>query len=273
MRPMRTGGERRAVSTARRAVAARLSCAAAIATLLTVWQVAALFLPGFLLPSIPQTAARAAELLRDPAILEGIRQSFLRLGTGYPLGCVLGASLGLGGGLFRPLGLYLRALISMLQSVPPITWVPFLIILFGFGNVPVIVVIIISSFFPMALTVLNGADGVTRAHVEVARVMGATRWHLLTKVFAPETLPAVITGAQVAFGNAWRSLVAAEMVAGVSSGLGWSISYAGEVADMAGVLVGIVVVGAAAAAIDSLVLEQLKRRLLHWRNTAGEDVP
>lgn len=249
----------------------KLAYVAAIATLLLIWQIAALFLPSFLLPSIPQTAARAVRLLGDPTFLGGIRQSFLRLGIGYPLACLLGAALGLAGGLIRPLALYLRGLISILQSVPPITWVPFLLILLGFGNAPVIIVITIASFFPMALAVLNGTEGVSRTHVEVARVMGASRWQLLTKVYAPETLPAVITGAQVAFGNAWRSLIAGEMVAGVSSGLGWSISYAGEVADMAGVLVGIVVVGAAAATIDSLVLEQLKRRLLHWRNGAGGD--
>lgn len=203
--------------------------------------------------------------------MDGIRQSLLRLGIGYSLGCLLGASLALAAGMFRPMRLYLRGLISIFQSVPPITWVPFLIIRFGFGDIPVIVVILIATFLPMALTVLNGAEGVTRTYIEVARVMGASRWHLLTKVYVPETLPAVITGAQVAFGNAWRSLIAAEMVAGVSSGLGWSISYAGEVADMSGVLVGIVVVGTTAAAIDSLVLERIKRRLLHWRNTPGED--
>lgn len=249
----------------------KLAYVAAIATLLLAWQIAALFLPSFLLPSIPETATRALRLWGDPAFVGGIRQSFVRLGIGYPLACLLGAALGLAGGLVRPLALYLRGLIATLQSVPPITWVPFLLILLGFGNAPVIIVITIASFFPMALAVLNGTEGVSRTHVEVARVMGASRWQLLTKVYAPETLPAVITGAQVAFGNAWRSLIAGEMVAGVSSGLGWSISYAGEVADMAGVLVGIVVVGAAAAAIDSLVLEQLKRRLLHWRNGVGGD--
>ena len=247
----------------------KLSYVAAIATLLLIWQIAALFLPSFLLPPIPQTAARAVRLLSDPVFLHGVRQSFLRLGIGYPLACLLGAALGLAGGLSRPLALYLRGLISILQSVPPITWVPFLLILLGFGNAPVVIVITIASFFPMALAVLNGAEGITRTHVEVARVLGASRWQLLTKVYVPETLPAVLTGAQVAFGNAWRSLIAGEMVAGVSSGLGWSISYAGEIADMAGVLVGIVVVGAAAAAIDSVVLEQLKRRLLHWRNSTG----
>lgn len=249
----------------------RFSYLAAVATILLIWQVAAFFLPSFLLPGIPQTAARAVRILGTPAFQASIGQSLFRLLVGYPLACLLGAGLGLLAGLSRNFAVYLRALISILQSVPPITWVPFLIILFGFGNIPIMIIITLASFFPMALSVMNGAEGVSRTHVELARVMGASRRQLLVKVYGPETLPSVITGAQVAFGNAWRSLIAGEMVGGVSVGLGWSISFAGEVADMAGVLVGIVVVGSAAAAIDHFVLEQLKRRLLHWRNAAGGD--
>jgi NitT/TauT family transport system permease protein len=158
----------------------------------------------------------------------------------------------------------------LIQSVPPITWVPFLIILFDFGSVPVIIVVAIATFFPMALAVLNGTEGVSRTHLELAQVMGASRWQMLQKVYTPEVMPAVITGAQVSFGNAYRNLIAAEMVSGASAGLGWSISYAGETADMAGVLAGIIIVGASAAIVDHLLLERLKRRLLRWRTVGGE---
>ncbi|MFZ5816388.1 MAG: ABC transporter permease [Bacillota bacterium] len=246
-----------------------LAYLAAIATLGLIWTVATLFLPPYLLPGIPATVVRWGELVGTPDFLGGLRSSFYRLGVGYPLACLLGAALGLLAGLFRSFALYLRGLISILQSVPPITWVPFLAILFGFGDIPIISVITLASFFPMALSVMNGTEGISRTHVEVARVMGASRRQLLQKVYLPETMPSVITGAQVAFGNAWRSLIAAEMVGGASSGLGWSISLAGETADMAGVLVGIIVVGGSAALIDHFVLEQIKRYLLRWRNTVG----
>lgn len=141
----------------------------------------------------------------------------------------------------------------------------------GFGNGPIIVVVAIASFFPTALSAMNATEGVSRTHLELARVMGASRWQLLTKVYLPEAFPSIVTGAQVAFGNAWRSLIAAEMVAGASRGLGWSISYAGEIADMKGVLVGIVVIGTIAALIDNLLLEAVKRRVLRYRTAAGGD--
>lgn len=247
----------------------RLSYVAAIVTLLAIWQVAALFLPRFLLPGIPQTMARMVKMLGNGEFLGGVRQSFVRLGIGYALACSVGALLGLVAGLFPHFARYLRGLISILQSVPPITWVPFLIMLFGFGDVPIVTVITMAAFFPMALSTMNGTEGVSRTHLEVARVLGASRWQLLPKVYGPETLPSVITGAQVAFGNAWRALIAAEMVGGASRGLGWSISYAGETADMAGVLVGIIIVGASATIIDHVLLEQLKHKLLAWRSKPG----
>lgn len=243
---------------------------AAVASILLVWQIGAFFLPPYLLPGLPATLEHMSEALRTPEFLDHVRQSFTRLAAGYLAGVFLGAFLGMLGGLSRSFGIYLRSLVSLLQSVPPITWVPFLIILFDFGNIPVIVVVAMATFFPMTLAVLNGTEGVSRTHIELARVMGASRWQVLTKVYTPEVMPATMTGAQVSFGNAYRNLIAGEMVSAVSAGLGWAISYAGETASMAGVLTGIIVVGASAALVDNLVLEQLKRRLLRWRTVGGE---
>lgn len=248
----------------------RLALLAAVASIFGLWQVAAFFLPDFLLPGVPKTLSRLPKLFAQKEFVTGLRLSLMRLVVGYSAACMLGTLLGLVAGLSRGFAAYMRSLISILQSVPPITWVPFLIILFGFGDLPVIIVIAVASFFPMALSVMNATEGVSRTHLEVARVMGATRWQLLAKVYLPEALPAFVTGAQVAFGNAWRSLIAGEMVGGASVGLGWSISYAGEVADMAGVLVGIVIIGAIAAFIDHVILEQFKRRVLRYRTAAAE---
>lgn len=244
-----------------------LAQALAVGTLLLVWQTGAWLLPDFLLPDVPGVAARILQELTSRPYLQGVGTSLLRLATGYLGAVLLGTVLGLAGGLSQRLALYLKSLIAILQAVPPITWLPFLIIILGFGSTPVMVVVAVASFFPMALSVLGGIESVERIHVDQARVLGASRWQLLSRVYLPETLPAIVTGAQVAFGNAWRSLIAGEMVGGVSQGLGWSMSYAGEVADMKGVLAGIVIIGALALLMDRLVLERLKHRLLPWRYT------
>ncbi|MGE5589336.1 MAG: ABC transporter permease [Bacillota bacterium] len=244
-----------------------LAQALAVGTLLLVWQTGAWLLPDFLLPDVPGVAARILQEMTGGPYLRGVATSLVRLAAGYLSAVLLGTVLGLAGGLSQRLALYLKSLIAILQAVPPITWLPFLIIILGFGSRPVIMVVAVASFFPMALSVLGGIESVERIHVDQARVLGASRWQLLSRVYLPETLPAVVTGAQVAFGNAWRSLIASEMVGGFSQGLGWSMSYSGEVADMKGVLAGIVIIGALALLMDRLVLERLKRKLLPWRYT------
>ncbi|MDQ1912822.1 ABC transporter permease [Paenibacillus sp. GD4] len=237
----------------------------AVGSLLLIWQIAALFLPAYLLPDVPDVFKRLLASTNKPEFTDGIKSSLYRLALGYPLACLFGATLGLIAGVSQGFAVYLRSLISILQSIPPITWVPFFVILLGFGDATIITVIIIASFFPMALSVLNSTEGVNRTHLELARVLGASKRQLILKVFGPESLPAFITGAQVAFGNAWRSLIAAEMVGGASIGLGYYSRWRGEVADMEGVLMSILVIGTIAALLDLVLLEWLKRRLLRYR--------
>jgi NitT/TauT family transport system permease protein len=178
---------------------------------------------------------------------------------------VLGVAIGLVSGVWPFFQRYSRALISILQSVPPIAWVPLFIITLGFGDRPIILVILISAVFPMAVNVMSAVEQVEPMRVDVARLMGASRGQLIAKVYAPEVIPAIVTGAQVGFGNAWRSLIAAEMVGGVNVGLGWFINFSGEIADMVGALAGIFVIGLFSALLDGFILERLKRRLLKWR--------
>ncbi|WNQ10470.1 ABC transporter permease subunit [Paenibacillus aurantius] len=243
---------------------------AAVCTLLAIWELTSLALnKPFLLPGIPAVLPRLLKVFSNPEFTKGLWSSLYSLAIGYPTACLFGALLGLLGGISRTFAVYLRSLISILQSIPPITWVPFFMILLGFGSQTIITIITIASFFPMALSVLNGTEGVNKTHLELARVLGASRKQLITRVFAPESLPALVTGAQLSFGNAWRSLIAAEMFGGASVGLGRYLSYRSEIADMQGVLISIIVIGTIAALIDLVLLERLKRRLLHWRYVSG----
>src|SRR5574341_757138 len=242
-----------------------LPYAIAFLTILAGWQIAAWVLPAYLIPAPSRVLARLAKELGREIFLRTIGRTFFRLAAGFSLACVLGLIIGLVSGVWTFFRRYWRAIVSILQSVPPIAWVPLFIILFGFGDTPIILVILISAFFPMAVSVMNAVEQVDAVRVDVARLMGATKGQLLSKVYAPEVIPAIITGAQVGFGNAWRSLIAAEMVGGVNVGLGWFINFSGEVADMVGVLCGIFVIGLFSALLDGYALERLKRRLLKWQ--------
>jgi len=239
--------------------------------LLAFWQTASLFLPEFLLPGIQIVAKRLIQLISDPEFASVLKVSFFRLFAGFFTALVLSGVLGLTAGMIPAVGSFVRSLVSLLQSIPPITWIPFLVIFMGFGNGPIVVIVTMSSFYPLVQSIIGATEQVDRIHLDLSRALNARWLQTMKTIYVPTVFPAVIIGSQIAFGNAWRSLVAAEMLAGVGSGLGWSISYAGEIADMSGVLALIVVIGSIAAFIDQVLLEKLKRILLKWRYVSNEN--
>ncbi|MAL98196.1 ABC transporter permease [Hydrocarboniclastica marina] len=237
----------------------------AIAFILFFWQVAAWYLPDFLMPDVWTSMVRLWEELNSGDFYEGLANSMSRLGIGYGFALFFGIVLGLLGGTVNAIRSPFKAAIIILQSIPSIAWVPLFLILMGFGNLPIIVVVAIGAFFPTALSVINATESVDKVHISAARVMGASRFQLLKRVYFPAVTPELITGAQLAFGNAWRALISAEMIVGFSAGLGRSLAYSGEVADMTGVMTNILVIAILAAVIDQVVLESIKHRLLRYQ--------
>lgn len=243
----------------------KLAFALAVGFILLVWQVVAWVLPDFLMPDVPTVIARLWQELQAEKFRAALWGSLGRLAAGYGAAMLLGIGFGLIGAVLFFFREVLKSAIIILQSIPSIAWVPLLLILMGFGSLPIVVVVAIAAFFPAALSVMNATESVQRVHVSAARVMGASHWDMLRRVYLPAVMPELITGAQLAFGNAWRALIAAEMLVGFGKGLGRSLSYAGETADMVGVMTSILAIAILAPLIDQLLLENLKRRVLRYQ--------
>lgn len=243
----------------------QLAMVVAIFSILLFWQVAAWFLPDFLMPGVPTVLARLWGDVQTAEFHQVLSGSLSRLGFGYGFALLFGIGFGLAGGVLFFFREVLKSAIIILQSIPSIAWVPLFLIMMGFGNMPIIVVIALAAFFPAALSVMNATESVLQVHVSAGRVMGATHWNLLKHVYLPAVMPELITGAQLAFGNAWRALISAEMLIGFGQGLGRSLAYAGETADMVGVMSNILTIAILATLIDQVILENLKRRLLHYQ--------
>lgn len=243
----------------------KLAMAVAVAAILLFWQIAAWILPDFLMPGVPSVIARLWNDVQTGEFRSTLAGSLTRLGFGYGFALLFGIGFGLIGAVLFFFREVLKSAIIILQSIPSIAWVPLFLIMMGFGNMPIIVVIALAAFFPAALSVMNATESVQNVHVSAARVMGASRWDMLKRVYLPAVMPELITGAQLAFGNAWRALISAEMLIGFGQGLGRSLAYAGETADMIGVMANILTIAILATLIDQVILENLKRRLLHYQ--------
>src|SRR5690606_12580589 len=138
--------------------ARKLAMLIPIAAILLFWHCAAWTLPDFLMPGEPTVLVRVwqdtqyAELRATPA------GSIGRLGLGYGFALLFGIGFGLAGGLLVFFREVLKSAIIVLQSIPSIAWVPLFLILMGFGNLPIIVVIALAAFFPAALSVMNATE-------------------------------------------------------------------------------------------------------------------
>ncbi|SDV51506.1 ABC transporter permease [Chitinasiproducens palmae] len=243
----------------------RLAAALGVALILLLWQCAAWVLPAFLMPGIPAVLQRLSTELGRPAFYQALGGTLGRLAVGYGVALAFGVAFGLLAAVQSFFREVLRGAIVVLQSIPSIAWVPLFLIALGFGSLPIIVVVALAAFFPAALSVMNATESVQRVHVSAARVMGASAGGLVRRVYLPAVMPSLITGAQLAFGNAWRALISAEMLVGFGKGLGRTLQYSGEIADMAGVMSNILVIALLAALIDQLILEALKHRLLRYQ--------
>src|SRR3546814_687904 len=228
----------------------KLAMVVAVLSILLFWQVAAWFLPDFLMPDVPRVFVRLWNDIQSSEFRASLPGSLTRLGFGYGAALLFGVGFGLAGGVLFFFREVLKSAIIILQSIPSIAWVPLFLIMMGFGNMPIIVVIALAAFFPAALSVMNATESVLNVHVSAARVMGAGRWDMLRRVYLPAVMPELITGAQLAFGNAWRALISAEMLIGFGQGLGRSLAYAGETADMIGVMANILTIAILATLID-----------------------
>ncbi|HXE20302.1 ABC transporter permease [Castellaniella sp. UC4442_H9] len=245
--------------------ARKLAMLIAVAAILLFWQLAAWTLPDFLMPGVPKVLARIWHDIQTAQFRSILAGSMGRLGVGYGFALLFGIGFGLAGGLLTFFREILKSAIIVLQSIPSIAWVPLFLILMGFGNLPIVVVIALAAFFPAALSVMNATESVLQTHVSAARVMGANPWDMLRRVYLPAVMPELITGAQLAFGNAWRALISAEMLIGFGQGLGRSLAYAGETADMIGVMADILTIAILATLIDQVLLENIKRKVLRYQ--------
>ncbi len=243
----------------------KAAMAVAVLFILLIWQAAAWSLPDFLMPDVPDVIARLWADIQSGDFRRALTGSLTRLGFGYGFALLFGIGFGLLGALLYFFREVLKNAIIILQSIPSIAWVPLFLIMMGFGNMPIIVVIALAAFFPAALSVMNATESVLAVHVSAARVMGASRWDMVRRVYLPAVMPELITGAQLAFGNAWRALISAEMLIGFGQGLGRTLAYAGETADMLGVMSNILTIAILATLIDQVLLENLKRRVLRYQ--------
>lgn len=215
---------------------------------------------SFLLPSPGDVADAFILSFESGELKTHVWASLSRIIRGFGLSAFLALATALLCAWFPRLLAQIEPTLEFMRHIPPMSVIPMLILWFGIGEAPKIILIILATFFPVFMNTLQGIKECDPKLLEVAKVFDYTRWQSFKYVTLPSAVPSVLTGLRLGLGYSWRSLVAAELVA-ASSGLGYMILDAEQLSRSDVVLMGILVIGALGAFLDYGFLLVMRRYL------------
>jgi taurine transport system permease protein len=189
--------------------------------------------------------------------------SLWRVFAAFLLACVTAIPAGIAMGVSRIARGIFDPPIEFYRPLPPLAYLPLIVIWFGIEETAKVVLIFLACFAPLAMAARAGVRSVTIEQINAAYSMGASKWQVIRHVVIPAAMPEILTGMRIAIGFGWTTLVAAEMVA-ATAGLGQMVLNASNFLRTDVVIMGIIVIGAVAYAFD-LLMRRVERWLVPWK--------
>lgn len=189
--------------------------------------------------------------------------SLYRVFAAFVLACVTAIPVGIAMGVSRIARGIFDPPIEFYRPLPPLAYLPLIVIWFGIEETAKIVLIYLACFAPLAMAARAGVRSVMIEQINAAYSMGASQWQVIWHVVIPAAMPDIFTGMRIAIGFGWTTLVAAEMVA-ATAGLGQMVLNASNFLRTDVVIMGIVVIGVVAYAFD-LLMRYIERLVVPWK--------
>jgi len=200
-------------------------------------------------------------------VLSVLLWTTMRVVAGLGIGFLLGVGTGLLNRYNRIFGNLTLPTITLLAPISPVAWLPVAIFLFGIGNTPAIFMVFVAVYFIIVLATLNQIDNVPISYIQVARIMGATKRQIYTRVILPSILPGLFMTLRLNLFAAWMVVLIAEAV-GVGSGLGQIVMLARNTFNSSLVFFSMTLIGLLGFMLDQL-LRIVQKRLLWWIDQEG----
>ena len=240
---------------------------AALAVLL-LWLIAAHtgWVPPAFLPGPDRVLARLWQLatqgFMDATLWQHLLASLGRIAAAFALAVLTAVPLGLWAGLNPWVRAVADPLVESYRPVPPLAYLPLIVIWFGIGELSKVLLIYLAIFAPLFIATASAVQDTPPSRLLAARSFGASGWQRLWWVVLPGALPRLLTGARIALGAGWSTLVAAELIA-ATRGLGFMVQSAAQFLVTDVVIAGIVVIAAVAFTLEGL-LRLAERRFTGW---------
>ncbi len=183
--------------------------------------------------------------------------------SGFFTAIIIGIPLGLIMGWWKKADRFIRPIFELIRPIPPIAWIPLIVVWMGIGLKAKAMIIFFTTFVPCVINSYTGIKLTNQTLINVSKTFGASNFEIFYKVGIQSALPMTFAGIRVALGNSWSTLVAAEMLA-ASAGLGYMIQIGRSVARPDIVIVGMVVIGVIGALLSAL-LSFAERKLMRWQ--------
>ena len=240
-----------------------------LTVLLAIWWAvaAAQWISPLFLPAPGQVlqkliAIASPQGFMDATLWQHLAASLARIVVALLAATIIGIPVGIAMGLSPTVRGILDPLIELYRPVPPLAYLPLMVIWFGIGETSKVLLIYLAIFAPVAMSALAGVKSAQQVRIRAAQSLGASRTQVLWLVILPGALPEILTGLRIGLGVGWSTLVAAELIA-ATRGLGFMVQSAGEFLATAVVRAGIAVIAIIAFGLE-LGLRALQRRLTPW---------
>lgn len=248
-----------------------ISIATALALLALWWVVSELKLTSSLFLPRPGEVLRQFGVVfsqgyAGATIWQHIGASLFRIGLAAGLAILVGIPIGLLMGLNRWAKGILDTPIEFYWPLPPLAYLPLMIIWLGIGETSKVMLLFLAMFAPICLSAQAGVRSVSVERAQAARALGASRFQLFAHIVLPSALPEILTGVRIAFGIGWSTLVAAELIAS-TQGIGFLVMSAAQFLATDVVFVGIAIISVCAFSFG-LSVRLLEKVLVPWKGKA-----
>ena len=193
-----------------------------------------------------------------------------RLVAGFAIAGIIGVSIGIAMGRRQWVEDTLLPIVSFLYPIPGLAYAPLFVLWFGLGDFPTVLLVGVSSSFTVTINTWRGVKSVKPIWLHSAEVMGARDHDIFRRVVLPGALPYIMIGLRLGLAQAWRILIAVEMLMSVQRGLGWLIFGAQTFLNTDVMLATIAVIGAIGILLERQVFTRIERyTVVRWGMVAA----
>lgn len=235
-----------------------LVCALALWTLLSVLPATSRSFPNAV-----TVFKQIGVMFKRGVLLKDIKSSLISVSCGYALGFVIALPLAILMAWYNPVRRILQPWIQFIRNIPPLAYVPLIVIAAGVGRKPQIIVITIATSLIMCITMYQGIVNIDETLIKAAKVLGAKDKDIFLHVLAPASLPFILTAVRLGASCALTTLIAAEST-GALAGLGMRIRSLNNNFETAPMLLYIIIIGIIGITVEKLI-QLLERKLTGWQ--------